>query len=332
MEIAEITLEVLTPMFSYGERNNRKLLAEFRITELKALMRNTFRELYDFKDLKDMKEKEAVLFGDDERKSPIRFKAKCVKAESHEMQYMLPHKDRDRDRAKMSCLERCRKISFFMMAEDSLSLEFYIKLLLQTAIIGSLGRRSRKGFGSFKITDIKDTKNNRFDKFISLIKSNPIEILKNEQSSINKMRKVENENVGELQSDISFVDLGNDLNYPYAKKIILLKLSETQVYLDLLKNISRLTHERLDYEEDRINGNILGNCRYKGDKLKRYSSPIYVSFSENGNNIYMVIKELNYNYVLKKLNIIESDDKIANKDYINNYVNQLIKIGKGEIK
>ncbi|WP_157055617.1 hypothetical protein [Clostridium sp. DMHC 10] len=55
-----------------------------------------------------------------------------------------------------------------------------------------------------------------------------------------------------------------------------------------------------------------------------------MSFWENDDNKYMIIKELNYNYIYNKLNIRGENEQQANKDYVNKYVEELIKIGKGK--
>ena len=68
MRKVKIKLKTISPLTSFGAYKNQR---EFRVTEIKALLRSTFRELYYFKDIEDMKRKENFLFGSTENKSPV---------------------------------------------------------------------------------------------------------------------------------------------------------------------------------------------------------------------------------------------------------------------
>lgn len=345
MKVAEIELEVLTPMFSYGdellppkkEQRKRYSRAEFRITELKSLMRNTFRELYDFEDLNDMKEKENILFGSMKKKSPIVFKGKCIKAAEDEISEMLPHKIDEKYKSKRSCLKSGKKVNFLMISNNQ-NLEIYIKLLIQASIIGSLGMRSRKGFGSFKINSIK-VDGIVENKYIPLMETKPINILKNDSEFEKyKIRKIEVETSNEIK--FNSVKCRN-LNYPYIKNTRIVKIPQYIKYIDLIKKVSQLTHDRLykdkykkDFTEgilnsDKIDKNILGNCKVQESEINRFASPVCVSFWENDESKYMIIKELNYEYIFDKFNIRENEKREADEKYVDKYITELINIVKG---
>lgn len=51
----QVSIRLLTPMFSSGSDVSK---AEFRITELKALMRSTFREFFEYETVEELKEAE----------------------------------------------------------------------------------------------------------------------------------------------------------------------------------------------------------------------------------------------------------------------------------
>jgi CRISPR-associated protein Cmr1 len=341
LQIAEIELEILTPMFCYGNTKT----AEFRVTELKSLMRSTFRELYYFENLNDMKEKESKLFGDIQHKSPIAFKIKYTKAFGQEKECMLPHRTDEKDRrvAIQSCFtsEKTKYIKFFMIAKN---LNIYISLLLQASVIGSLGKRSRKGFGSFKVNSIKMEDEQNQKEYDKLIHSSPIDLLQKGISLESyKIRNVENK----CDSQLNYAISKGNLNYPYVKNIRILKISQNMQYLNLIKNISELTHFRVfkksenDFTKgidkaNEIDRTVLGNFKGQIIKRMRFAAPVHVSFWENNDCKYMIIKELNYDYIFDKLE--ESYKEIkkkykrnikANREYIDKYINELMEIGGG---
>lgn len=335
MEKAEIELEVLTPMFSYGNEE-----VEFRLTELKSLMRSTFRELYYFKDLKNMKDTEKWCFGSTDEKSPVRrspvsfvIKKNINPDKDIDIKSPLPHKNFK----PIKCIKNSTKICFYMICKDDFRLDFYVNLLIQSSIIGSMGRYSRKGFGSFKINKIQIDGDYKYD---DLLSKSPICILKElSHNNPEKLRRIEHEDVGEKTVSIEFCEYKDKLDYPYIKKLRVLKIKNE--YGELIKAVSQLTHDRLysknnkdfiDGIENRevINRNVLGNCGGQRKGIKRFASPICVSFWENKYNKYMIIKELNYNYIFNELNINTQKDKEANKAYVDKYVRELIKIGEGK--
>lgn len=313
MNKVEIKFKIITPMFSFG---NNKLEAEFRVTELKSLMRNTFRELYYFKDIKDMKEKEVKLFGNTEKKSPLSFKAD-IKDVHTGNRHMLPHDKR----ALTKCLDSSSEIILHMIVNDVLILEFYINLLILSSIFGSLGKRSRKGFGSFKIINIKNTEKNKYKKYNELLKKNPIEILNNFTKQTNNLCKMRNYSVEKQNNSINLEFNKHNINFPYTNKVHVLKIHKNNQkknvqYNDLLKDISQLTQNRLSDSFTKkiinsdINKSILGNY-----KSSRFASPIWVSFWENDTDSYMIIKELNYCYILKEMYVNMCIKKSGEKNY-----------------
>lgn len=329
MKVVDVELEVITPMFSYG--NNQKF-PEIRITEIKSLMRSTFRELYQFKSISDMKEKEKNLFGNTKVKSPIRIKLK-TKDIKNEYADMLPHKENKEDRGNKKSIYSSSKIKLAIIGNDEVKLKRYVILLIQASIIGSIGKRSRKGYGSFKVVDIKESKGIEYG---SLLEKSPTEILKKcrEYSSEDYTMREEKE---EKRSEfLTTFDLEKtNLDFPYVTKINFVKISKDRDYITFLTQISQLTHERLPHEEkekdfiyeidnnQKIKRTILGNCKCERKLVNRFASPISVSFWENSNDKYMIIKELKYNYIFKLLKIDDDISKKANEEYVYKYISML---------
>ena len=53
-----------------------------------------------------------------------------------------------------------------------------------------------------------------------------------------------------------------------------------------------------------INNNILGQHKSGKPKLDRFASPLWISFWENENSRYLILKILNYDYLLLKLYLL----------------------------
>lgn len=326
MEKVEIELEVLTPMFSYGNKE-----VEFRLTELKSLMRSTFRELYYFEKSEDIYNEEKKRFGSTDGKSPVSFVIKKgISLDNIDEKNPLPHKNFK----PIECIKNSTKIYFYMICKDSFRLNFYADLLVKSSIIGSMGRYSRKGFGSFKINKIQIDGDYKYD---DLLNGSPICILEKlpcNNDSVN-LRQIKNNDVGEKMLNIDFYTLQGKLDYPFIKKLRVLEINDE--YEKIIKDVSQLTHDRLDKNfiegienKKAINKNVLGNCKRQSKGIKRFASPICVSFWENKYNRYMIIKELNYNYIFNELNINTQENKEVNKAYVDKYVRELIKIGEGK--
>lgn len=346
MKKVEIEIALLTPMFSSSADTGE---AEFRLTELKSLLRTTFRELYIFKDLKDMKTQEKMLFGSMEEKSPIAFRLKKkIECDQNKKKFLLPHKNQ----GKQPCLQQGDKIELYIFENTSSDafcahLAFYVHLLIQASIIGGLGKRSRKGFGSFKVTNIKfiqEELNEQSEnivginsKFNELLKCDPIKFLKEENvgNSFSYKERIIDENYS-----IKFTSLETAFDFPYAKKITVLEIKDNNID-NILKSLSQLTHDRLNNIESKeiepfmsktimnnIHLSILGN--FNGDKsIDRYASPICTSIYELNCVMYLIIKELNYNYILSEFKNHKNDNKADIEQYINKYIYEISIIAGG---
>lgn len=321
----KIDIEILTSMFSYGNTE-----AEFRITELKSLMRNTFREFYMFENIPDMKAKEALLFGSMKNKSPIIFK-------------LNSYKDGNKA-AYCSCLGATRKLSVMLLTKENR--DFYINLLILSSITSGLGKRSRKGFGAFKITDISTND----EKNISYLSFNKIDSL---FERINKdkryrLRCFEKTKENEFKFKESKVK-----DFPYIKKLIIkpvkneslskiIKALLTQTRLSRKPNSILDKSKRLVEYKRNLPIFILGNTRDdKKFDVNRFASPVCTTFAEINNNLYMVIKQLNYSYMINNSEELKEKIKIKDycfseneihdikkfaKNYVGKYISQLIKI------
>lgn len=249
-----VTIETITPMFSSGENKSE---AEFRITELKALLRSTFREFFEYKDIDELKEKEDFLFGSTKKKSPvIVLNSNVIKIENREM---LLHKKYP---IEVNFIENGSKIELIFRSKDKDKnlLDLWIKILQLSSWTGGLGKQSRKGMGAFKILEIKDNERNKVKLFDSL--ENIFNELKERTTFIDKEKEfyyrirnfekkgnaTKSDKVTEFETDI----LLNKINSNYVKKITIIKTKfheNIKLKNSIFYKISSLTHKRMQSNE-----------------------------------------------------------------------------------
>lgn len=325
----QVSIKILTPMFSSGAEGRE---AEFRITALKALMRSTFREFFEYRTVDELKEAEGFLFGNTERKSPVMILSMVnespIKKESRDM---VIHK-----KLSNEALIEGEEIKARFIAKNEEILNLWMKILQLAAWTGGLGKRSRKGMGVFQICKIEDVeKKIEFElfKFEKLMKELNKEIkFKIDQKELcYRARTVKNEvdEVDEVNEYIFSSDKSALINVNYIKKLTIIKAefdSNFNNKTNVLYKISELTHQRLITEEfkgkELYNKDILGNCR---GTLPRFASPVCITVYQFDSKKYLIIKELNYDYIYNE----KFKEQSGDKKYIQWYIDEIKKIGLG---
>ncbi|ABS42399.1 type III-B CRISPR module RAMP protein Cmr1 [Clostridium botulinum] len=350
MERVKVTLGVVTDMFSEGVNSNKE--AEFRITELKALLRSTFREFFYYTSLDDLKEKEELLFGSTNRKSPVIIKfGRNNKIRFKDKKKLVLHKNMFKE-----AIPSGTTINIIFQSRYEKYLKTYVYTLKLASIMGALGKRSRKGMGAFKIIKIDDNEIIDINKSVEDLLCGYEEQFKiNEKIYLIKTRKLLKEK--QYKDNCTKYKIECDANMPknvnYVKniyKIYLGNLTEEKSRNKIdctLRNFSWLNHyrlsdlnkifsnetikkieketgKRIDNEislENLFNKEILGNYNYKYKEkevtkkniLTRFACPVYVTIYQKSRGElienYLIIKELNYDYVYKKI----LDKKVSNK-------------------
>lgn len=322
----QVSIKILTPMFSSGAKGTE---AEFRITELKALMRSTFREFFEYRTVDELKEAEGFLFGNTKLKSPVMIldmvNESPIKKESRDM---VIHK-----KLPNEALIEGDEIKIRFRSKNEEILNLWMKILQLAAWTGGLGKRSRKGMGVFQICKIEDAeKKIEFElfKFEKLMKELNKEIkFKIDQKELcYRVRTVKNE-VDEVNEYIFSSDKSAIINVNYIKKLTIIKAefdSNFNNKTNVLYKISELTHQRLITEEfkgkELYNKDILGNCR---GKLSRFASPVCITVYQFDSKKYLIIKELNYDYIYNE----KFKEQSGDKKYIQWYIDEIKKIGLG---
>lgn len=267
------TCETITPMFIAGADGETP---ELRAPSIKGALRFWWRALNGHLSLKELKEREGQIFGSTEQRSRVIIRViEPLKYEQVEAA-MLPHKIKDKSYTPCFKEKKSFKVQFSLP-------EAYLNpiknLFILTTILGGFGKRSRRGFGSVKITAIDEitfTFPNNISSIYNYLNPNFF-CLDNDNDKITIRSKNQQDN-----------------KYPYIKSIELGKKSEKY----LLKDIIEASHKVKKKEYDRAkkeaeqkkdffykrNGEQKPNeKKYSyfessiGDGAKRLASPIYVS-------------------------------------------------------
>ena len=259
-------LEVVTPMFLGGADPKD---VELRIPPIKGMLRFWWRALHPDlanNNYDNLRKGESGLFGDaggTYGKSSVKIQFSDIYNLPHSKFRPLPHSD----------VKKSVQFEGFNPASDS---KFKIivtgpenihKLFEFSTIVGGLGKRNRRGFGSLLIKKEKQNGN-----------SSIIDTLYNLINEINpNSYKKCNENCLEISQPYS-----DKIDYPYLKKIQIGK--ENLDYNSLLKTIGESSHKnKSDYT-----GFVEGQ--------KRFSSPLYVSITKHGSNYVPIISMLNVSF------------------------------------
>jgi|GEM_PF-2567247 len=166
-------LKVISPMFSYGLRHR----LEARPTELKGLLRNTFRISNPKLHLDELYKLEVELFGGQleesgtvvVKASPLRIQMSEQKVNSDKsVQRLRLHRDKDGNNPSFSMFKIDSKFNLklsvnyqnvdfdkipFIKTKDEL-IQWYTDLFHLSLIIGGIGKRSRRGRGCMTTDDL----------------------------------------------------------------------------------------------------------------------------------------------------------------------------------
>jgi CRISPR-associated protein Cmr1 len=238
--------EIVTPMFCYGADGKTP---ELRVPSLKGALRFWWRAIHPNLNLDELKKKETEIFGgsgDNEAKKSSFFLQIISSQFKKEYVNPLPHKTKT---FKKDTIPAKTKFEIIIRGENHLKIRNLIEFI---SIVGGIGGRSRRGFGSFKISAI-DGESYNFE-------------LTNDEL-VNLIQKI--------NPKFEFKKYTRD--YPYLQKIEIGKAHKS--YNRLLKKIGISSHENnSDYT-----GNAIGG---------RYASPIYVSIYKHEDKFYPIISTL----------------------------------------
>lgn len=140
---------IISSLFSYGADTKKP---ELRATEIKALMRHTFRIASCIEDCTLYKE-ESILFGNTDGASPIAVQLKSRKVLREKVQLMLHANKINEPRLNpaKACYKSSSTFDIILRAKPDVEKEIFQKwcnILQLSLILGGIGQRSRRGRGS----------------------------------------------------------------------------------------------------------------------------------------------------------------------------------------
>lgn len=300
--IQKYTLQFITPCFCRGADGKT---IELRGNSIKGALRFWFRAIGCFNELedtRDMKEKEAEIFGgtigEAHRPSPIKLKIE------HE----------NNKEFKLCFIERKEK--------DSEYFKIYFNLLELVSILGGIGSSTRKGYGCFNILNQANNINEdekegkEIDKYVeeklNLLNMN----MKNKSNDKNKkfyciVKKENLENKFNRYWEIKRLEDYKNIKYPFIKKIYIKEINNQNI-TNMIKKQKTIKDVVQNKDLQCIKENWLIKA-LGGDINERFASPIYVSQCEYKNKTYLIITEL-YNTFkdVKKIDIDNIDKEKIN--------------------
>lgn len=246
-------------MFLAGSFTNEP---ELRPPSLKGIMRYWWRAVNGNLPLKDLKEKESNIFGaSNEQIGKSKFNIRIQSEKLYVDKYKpIPHKN-----FRFEGFNPGQKMSITLTSYHEVSkLEDILKLSL---ILGGLGRRTRRGFGSLKYSD-QELELENILKLINRVGSGQYHI---------------DDNRITLKNKSSFV-----VNHPYILEVLIGNVYPS--WEELLDSVAQASHNC-------CNQSLGSAAQYdKQGRLitDRLSSPIYISvFKKGGNEYFPIISTLN---------------------------------------
>lgn len=145
MDITQLELETVTPMFLHGHDNS---VLELRPPPFKALFRYWWRAMQD-RDTDSLREKEAKLFGSTDGKAPFSIRIGEKRDLGVPIEYSpLPHKNT----FKMDAYDIGKPFDLCLIIKNDSEIAHYKQIAKLGFLLGGVGNRSRRGFGSIRET------------------------------------------------------------------------------------------------------------------------------------------------------------------------------------
>ena len=259
LERMEFEVEIITPLFLGGADPKK---AELRAPSIKGALRFWWRALHPHLSLRALKEEEAKLFGDaggKSGKSKIRIRmSKDLLYDGRSRRNPIPHRN---VAFGFPCFNPGETFSVEIFGTDKIFDLFQI-----VSILGGLGKRSRRGFGSFIITKINGT---------------DIRNIITTETILSFIQGIVGERFTSDNAMITRTDNAHG-DYPYIKRIEVGPVPFDNSN-ELLAMIGQSSHEN--------------NSHYTGyaERHGRFASPVYVSVirSDLDNSYKPIITTLN---------------------------------------
>jgi len=265
LEKREFEVEVVTPLFLGGADPKK---AELRAPSIKGALRFWWRAIHPNLSIIELKKQESRIFGDageESGKSKIQVKINnSLDYYQKNKENPVPHKQ-----AKFSfpCFVAGEKFSLSIYGDKQIFDLFKFFL-----VVGGIGKRSRRGFGSLLINKIDGKEYSQpssMEKIFALL-----------QNISGNSFNFDNAQIKRIDKPIA--------NYGYIKTIEVGKTSSNS--MSILKKIGQSSHDN--------NSDYTGYAKGR----ERFASPVYVSVIKNSDGFKSIITTLNNSFKDPKKN------------------------------
>lgn len=271
METITFHCKVITPMFLAGADGQTP---ELRAPSIKGAMRFWWRAVNGHLGVEEMRKREGMIFGDTSRRSQVNIRVLKQPKKTESNVELLPHKSQPNQRSPKECYPKGEEFIVRILMPQSIRLsensffnrEMMESLFLLMSYLGGLGKRSRRGCGSFKVISI-----NKETQDLPSVEQEIIDTIK------------------EVNPNFSF---GSSSNYPAIRKIEIGSSPKT------IRDIGLATHD------EKIRTPSTSFTNWKGKEVTKYpnydatigagnprfASPIYISILPDGKPIITTLE------------------------------------------
>lgn len=252
MESIQLNLETVTPMFLHGYHNEK---LELRPPPFKSLFRYWWRAAVGEVNKDNLYEQETRLFGNTKRRSPLSVRISGQVSLPTANYTPPPHRQGSFER------EAYRPSSTFSLTFVAPQLDQYEKIAEISFLLGGVGNRSRRGFGSIRYQDwsFQNVGELQQSVYQTLIGISP----------------------GQFQNNDSEIQVDPTISIP-AYPVIQAIYFGVNLWPDvdgLLRKIGKATHDH--------------NDKALGDINPRMASPIHVRIQKIGDQFVPIVTQLN---------------------------------------
>ena len=282
MNTTQLELKTVTPMFLHGHDAD---LLELRVPPFKALFRYWWRSTRAMTHHTNILKEEGTLFGNTQKRSPLLIRISGSQNLSSPVPYQpLPHHtggwgcancpDEDKPCKKHYENKAYRPGEQFTVTLTADNLTYYESIAKLGFLLGGVGNRSRRGFGS-----VRDT-NWSFTSLCHL----QTEILQTLDAVAGSGWFVPNTTNGSIVSHLGFP------KYPVIREIFFGQSDKD--FQPLLERIGQATH---DHGDDALG--YAPNLK----RQERMASPIHIRIQKVGEDYFPIVTQLHWNYPGYKL-------------------------------
>lgn len=252
MKNSQLKLETVTPMFLHGYHNDK---LELRPPPFKSLFRYWWRAAVGKMDADNLRKEESRLFGNTQNRSPLSVRISGQVSLPPANYTPLPHRQGSFKRKAYP------PSSTFSLTFVAPQLDQYKKIAEISFLLGGVGNRSRRGFGSIRYQDwnFQNVDELQQSVYQTLIEISP----------------------GRFQNDHSEIQVDSTSippNYPVIQAIYF-GVSLCRDVNGLLRRIGQATHDH--------------NDKALGDINPRMASPIHVRIQKIGDQFVPIVTQLN---------------------------------------